>query len=124
MRWLLTLPVAIWRRLLLIGQGVLALLVLIGTGIGALFGGGGTLADRLKAKLTAPASLRRGMAVLRLFQPNLLLGTKLITCYANEGTAFVTRRHDRLGVLSRGDDFGGVFGPRVGMITGGGEFLP
>ena len=35
MRWLLTLPVAIWRRLLLIVQGVLALLVLIGTGIGA-----------------------------------------------------------------------------------------
>ena len=123
MRWLLTLPVAIWRRLLLIGQGLLALLVLIGTGIGALFGGGGTLADRLKAKLTAPASLRRGMAVLRLFQPNLLLGTKIITCYANDGTAFVTRREDVLDVLSRDDDFGVVYGPRMEMITGGENFF-
>src|SRR6476659_1525011 len=123
MRWLLTLPVAIWRRLLLIGQGILALLVLIGTGIGALFGGGGTLADRLKAKLTAPASLRRGMAVLRLFQPNLVLGTKLITCYANDGTAFVTRRNDVIEVLSRDDDFGVVYGPRMEMITGGENFF-
>jgi cytochrome P450 len=123
MQWLLNLPVALWRRLLLIGQGILALLALIGTGIGALFGGGGALADRLKAALTAPASLRRAMAVLRLFTPNLVLGKKLITCYANDGTAFVTRRPDVLDVLSRDDDFGVVYGPRMEMITGGENFF-
>ena len=49
MHWLLNLPVALWRRLLLIGQGIAALLVLIGVGLGALFGRGGSVGDRLKA---------------------------------------------------------------------------
>jgi cytochrome P450 len=123
MLWLLNLPVALWRRLLLIGQGLGALLMLIGAGIGALLRGGGPLADRLKDALTAPAALRRAMAVLRLFQPNLLLGTKIITCYDNDGTAFVTRRADVLDVLSRDEDFGVVYGPRMETITGGENFF-
>src|ERR1700684_440422 len=104
MQWLLNLPVALWRRLLLIGQGVGALLMLIGTGLGALFGGVGPLADRLKNALTAPASLRRAFAVARLFVPNLVLKTKVITAYDNEGTAFVARRADVIDVISRDED--------------------
>src|SRR4051812_13760409 len=122
MQWLLNLPVALWRRLLLIGQGLVALLALIGTGLGAL-SGKGTFAERLKDALTAPASLRRAMAVLRLFKPNLVLSTKLITCYDNDGTAFVTRRADVLDVLSRDEDFGVVYGPRMETITGGENFF-
>ena len=123
MGWLLNLPVALWRRLLLIGQGLAALVLLIGTGIGALFGAGGTAGGRIGAALTAPASLRRGFAVLRLFQPNLVLGRKLVTAYANNGTAIVTRREDLTDVLSRDDDFGVVYGPRMEMITGGENFF-
>src|SRR3954447_21102851 len=122
MQWLLNLPVALWRRLLLIGQGIVALLALIGTSLGAL-SGKGTLAERLKDARPAPASLRRAMAVLRLFKPNLVLSTKLITCYDNEGTAFVTRRADVIDVLSRDDDFGVVYGPRMETITGGENFF-
>ncbi|HEY1606665.1 MAG TPA: cytochrome P450 [Allosphingosinicella sp.] len=123
MHWLLNLPVALWRRLLLIGQGVGALLILIGVGIGALFGSGGSLGDRLKAALTAPANLRRGFAAARLFVPNLVLSKKLITAYENIGTAFVARRNDVLDVLSRDDDFGVVYGPRMETITGGENFF-
>jgi len=123
MGWLLNLPVALWRRLLLIGQGLAALLLLIGTGIGALFGAGGTAGSRIGAALTAPASLRRGFAVLRLFQPNLVLGRNLVTAYTNNGTAIVTRREDVTDVLSRDDDFGVVYGPRMEMITGGENFF-
>lgn len=123
MLWLLNLPVALWRRLLLIVQGVGGLVMLVGTGFGALFGSGGTLGDRLKARLAAPAALRRAMAVLRLFTPNFVIKTKIITCYDNDGTAFVTRRADVLDVLSRNDDFGVVYGPRMEMITGGENFF-
>ncbi|MDB5693045.1 MAG: cytochrome [Alphaproteobacteria bacterium] len=123
MQWLLNLPVALWRRLLLIGQGLLGLLVLIGTGLGALFASGGTLADRLKAALTAPASLRRAFAVARLFAPNLVLKTKIITAYDNDGTAFVARRADVIDVLSRDADFGVVYGTRMETITGGENFF-
>ena len=123
MGWLLNLPVALWRRLLLIGQGLAALLLLIGTGIGALFGAGGTAGSRIGAALTAPASLRRGFAVLRLFQPNLVLGRNLVTAYTNNGTAIVTRREDVTDVLTRDDDFGVVYGPRMEMITGGENFF-
>ena len=123
MHWLLNLPVALWRRLLLIGQGIGALLVLIGVGIGALFGSGGSAGDRLKAALTAPANLRRGFAAARLFVPNLVLSTKVITAYENIGTAFVFRRNDVLDVLSRDDDFGVVYDPRMETITGGENFF-
>ncbi|HEX5183690.1 MAG TPA: cytochrome P450 [Allosphingosinicella sp.] len=123
MHWLLNLPVALWRRLLLIGQGIAALLILIGVGIGALFGSGGSVGDRLKAALTAPANLRRGFAAARLFVPNLVLSTKVITAYENSGTAFVARRNDVLDVLSRDEDFGVVYGPRMETITGGENFF-
>jgi cytochrome P450 len=119
MQWLLNLPIALWRRLLLIGQGLGALLMLIGIGIGALLRGGGGLKDAL----TTPANLRRAFAVARLLQPNLVLSTKIITAYENEGTAFVMRREDVIDVLSRDADFGVVYGPRMEVITGGENFF-
>ena len=123
MQWLLNLPTVLWRRLLLILQGLGSLIMLIGTGIGALFGKGGTVGSRIAAALTAPASQRRAFAVLRLFQPNLVLGTQIITAYPNNGSAVVTRQADVIDVLSRDDDFGVVYGTRMEVITGGENFF-
>ena len=44
---LLNLPAALWRRLVLIGQGLSALLLLLGSGLGALFERGGTLGSQM-----------------------------------------------------------------------------
>lgn len=121
--WLLNLPVAIWRRLLLIGQGLAALAWLIGIGIAALFQSGGTWGSRVKDKATSPKGLRRAMAVARLLQPNLVGKFKIITAYENDGTAFVTRRKDVTDVLTRDEDFGVVYGPRMEAITGGENFF-
>lgn len=125
MGWLLNVPVALWRRLLLIGQGFGALALLIGSGIAALFGSGGTLGDRIGGAIGSPASQRRVFAVLRLLLPNVNLPFhyRLITCYDNIGTAIVTRRADVLDVLSREADFGVVYGPRMEAITGGENFF-
>lgn len=120
---LLNLPIALWRRLLLIGQGLAALLALIGTGLAASFGSGGTIGSRLGSALTSGAGQRRAFAVLRLFQPNLVLGIKFITAYGNGGTALVTRSEDVIDVLSRDDDFGVVYAPRMAMITAGSNFF-
>jgi cytochrome P450 len=121
--WLLNLPVALWRRLLLIGQGLGGLLWLIGVGIAAIFKSGGTWGSRVKDKATSSGGLRRAMAVARLLQPNLVLKAKIITAYENNGTAFVTRRKDVTDVLTRDDDFGVVYGPRMETITGGENFF-
>lgn len=123
MEWLLNVPVALWRRLLLIGQGLGALLLLLGGAIGALFGSGGTIADRLGAVLAGPVGQRRIFAVARLLLPNANLPFKLITCYDNIGTALSTRRADVVDILSRDADFGVVYGPRMEMITGGENFF-
>lgn len=124
MGWLLNLPVALWRRLLLIGQGNAALAMLVGGGFLALFGSGGTAGSRIGAVIGLPAGQRRLFAVLRLFQPNLTLPKiRLITCYDNIGTAIATRRADVIDILSRDDDFGVVYGPRMEMITGGENFF-
>jgi cytochrome P450 len=123
MHWVLNLPVVLWRHLLLIVQGVSALVMLLGAGAGALFGRGGTLPARLGASLTSPLSQRRLFAVLRLFAPNIVLKTRFVSAYANDGTALVSRRADVLDVLSRDEDFGVVYGPRMEMITGGSNFF-
>jgi cytochrome P450 len=123
MRWLLNLPGALWRRLLLVGQGLAALLMLLGTGLKALFGSGGTIASRLAAALTSATSQRRVFALLRLVAPNIVLKTKLVASYANNGTALVTRRSDVVEVLTRDQDFAVVYGPRMEMLTGGENFF-
>lgn len=123
MQWLINLPIALWRRLLLIFQGLGALLALIGIGFGAVIGSGGTVGSRLAAALTATPSQRKAFAVLRLFQPNLVLKLQFMTAYANNGTAVVTRRSDVTDVLTRDDDFGVVYGTRMEVITGGENFF-
>ncbi|HEY5710976.1 MAG TPA: cytochrome P450 [Allosphingosinicella sp.] len=120
---LFNLPAALWRRLVLIGQGLGALLLLIGAGLGALFGKGGTVGSRLGAAFTAPAGLRRAFAVLRLFQPNLVLKRKIVVSYDNGGTAVATRRDDVIEILSRDEDFEVVYQPRMEAITGGENFF-
>lgn len=123
MHWLLNLPKVLWRRLLLIVQGLGALLALIGTGVGALFGKEGTLGSRLGAVLGSMAGQRRIFAVLRLVPANLVLKRQIITAYPNNGTAIATRREDVIDILSRDADFGVVYGPRMEMITGGENFF-
>lgn len=121
--WLLNLPVVLWRRLLLLGQGIGAALMLAGDAVAALLRGSGPVGARLAALLAAPAGQRRVLAVLRLVQPNLRFGRVLVTAYANAGTAVVTRRTDVIDVLSRDDDFGVVYGPRMTTITDGENFF-
>lgn len=120
---LLNLPVALWRRLMLIWQGLAALTVLSWSCLFALFGKGGTAGSRLAMVFTAPSGQRRALALLRLFQPNLLLGRRFVTAYDNSGTALVTRREDVIDVLTRDDDFGVVYEPRMAMITAGENFF-
>jgi hypothetical protein len=69
-QWLLNLPIVLWRRLLLILQGLGALLALVATGIRALLGKGGTFGSRIAAALgssedAARRSLADGLAKLR-----------------------------------------------------------
>lgn len=123
MTWLLNLPFAVWRRLLLILQGCAALVMLAGTALGAIASGSGPLPARLGAALTSPSAQRRAFALLRLFAPILRLNTRIITSYDNRGTAIVSRRADVVDLLSRDDDFGVVYGPRMEMITGGENFF-
>lgn len=124
MLWLFNLPTVIWRRLLLIVQGLWALLRLIAAGIGALFGRGGTIGGRLGAAIGGPTGQRRVFAVLRLLQPNLVLRRRTIVAYPNNGiTAIASRRADVIDILSRDADFGVVYAPRMEMITGGENFF-
>lgn len=124
MQWLFNLPIVLWRRLMLILQGLWALLWLIGSGIAALFGGGGTIGSRLAATIGGPKGLRMVFAVLRLFLPNLVLHRAIITAYPSNGfTALATRRADVIDILSRDADFGVVYAPRMEMITGGENFF-
>ncbi len=124
MQWLLNLPTAIWRRLMLILQGLWSLLWLIAAGIGALLGKGGTVGSRLGAAIGGPEGQRKVFALLRLLQPNLVIKRKVIASYPNNGiTAIATRRSDVIDILSRDADFGVVYGPRMEMITGGENFF-
>ena len=120
---LLNLPAALWRRLVLIGQGLGALLLLLGSGVGALFKRGGTLGGRIAALFGAPAGQRRLFAVLRLLQPNLVLKRRFVAAYDNDGTAIVTRRNDVIEILTRDEDFEVVYAPRMEALTGGENFF-
>ncbi|TGE01222.1 cytochrome P450 [Methylobacterium nonmethylotrophicum] len=121
--WLLNLPVMLWRRLLLVGEGLGAALLLAGEAAAAISRGSGPVGARLAALFASPVGQRRVFAVLRLVQPNLRFGTVLVAAYANSGTAIVTRRDDVIDVLSRDDDFGVVYGPRMKAITDGENFF-
>jgi hypothetical protein len=64
--WLLNLPVVLRRRLLLLAEGIGALLLLAGSAVAALLRGSGPVGARLAALLTAPAGQRRVFAVPEL----------------------------------------------------------
>jgi cytochrome P450 len=115
--------VAIWVQISIWLSGLWALIRVIGIGIGALFGSGGTIASRAAAKLTAPDGQRLIFSFLRAFIPNLALSTKIITAYDNNGTVLVTRFDDVKDVLSRDGEFEVVYGPRMEKITGGANFF-
>jgi cytochrome P450 len=118
MNLVLNLPVAVWRWLAQQSAGLWSVL---------------WLAARLLPKLGAPGGLgaaagdpetqRHGFAVLRAFQPNLVLGRQLVKSYPNTGTVIVTRRGDVREVLERDDVFEVVYAPRMQMITGGANFF-
>ena len=117
---LVTAPLAVLFNWL---NGLWSLLRLIGVGLGAVFGSGGTVKSRLLAKLTAPQGQRTALTVLRAFLPNLVLSSALVKAYENTGTAIVTRREDVLDVLNRNDDFEVVYGSRMRKITDGENFF-
>jgi cytochrome P450 len=118
---LLNLPTALWRRFLLMGHGIAALVVLLAGGVAALVGG--DVRSRVAGVLTSPAGQRRLFAFLRLIQPNLVTRRVFVASYANKATALVTRSADVRDVLLRDDDFGVVYSPRMQMITDGEDFF-
>ena len=123
MSLLINLFAAVWTRLVLFGEGLAGLAGLAGAAGASLMGGQGSLASRFGAAAATPLGLRRAFAVLRAFQPNLLLSRKLVTAYDNSGTAVVSRFEDVVDVLSRDGEFEVVYGPRMEMITGGANFF-
>jgi cytochrome P450 len=114
---------ALARRLALFGIGTASVLRLLCIAIGAVFASGGTLAERLKAALATPHSLRLIFNVPLAFLPNLVIAKQFITAYPNKGTALVTRYEDVMEVLSRDGDFEVVYEPRMLDITGGENFF-
>lgn len=117
---LITAPLSILMNWL---NGLWSLLKLIGIGVSALFGSGGSIKSRLIDKVKAPAGQRLVLAVLRAFLPNIVLSASLVKAYRNSGTAIVTRREDVLDVLNRNDDFEVVYESRMRKITAGENFF-
>jgi cytochrome P450 len=109
---LLNLPVAVWRYLQQLGEGLVALVWLAATAL-----------SKGLAGLTSPEGQRRAFAALRAFQPNLVLNRQLVKAYDNTGTVIVSRREDVHDVLDRHDLFEVVYAPRMEMITGGANFF-
>ncbi|WP_422375468.1 cytochrome P450 [Roseibium sp.] len=109
--------VAIFQRLVIWGEGLWALVLLIGLGLKALFEG------KVAAFFLQPVTQRRVFAVLRAFVPNFSLKRQVMKAYENTGTAIVTRRSDVLDVLNRNADFEVVYGPRMRKLTAGENFF-
>lgn len=115
---LLNLPIAVVRYL---GQFL--------AGLGSLAWMAGAVSPKLGTKggiaaaLGSPEGQRHVFAVLRAFQPNLVLSQPLVKAYESTGTVIVTRRQDVREVLERDDVFEVVYAPRMEMITGGANFF-
>jgi cytochrome P450 len=114
---------ALARRLALLGIGTASVFRLLCIAIGAVFGSGGTVKERITKALTTPQSLRLIFNVPLAFLPNLVISKQFITSYPNNGTALVTRYEDVMEVLSRDGDFEVVYEPRMIDITGGENFF-
>lgn len=104
-------------------NGLWNLIKLIGLGLSAVFGSGGTIGSRLGAAFAAASGQRNALAILRAFILNLVLSKQLVKAYENNGTAIVTRRKDVLNVLDRNDDFEVVYETRMRKITAGENFF-
>ena len=117
---LITAPLSVLKSWL---SGLMAILKLIGLGLKATFGSGGSVKSRLGKTFAAASTQRTGFAVLQAFLPNLVLSRKVVKAYDNNGTAFITRRADVLDVLDRDEDFGVVYEPRMRKITDGENFF-
>jgi cytochrome P450 len=83
----------------------------------------GSINERIAPELLKPSSQLVIFAFARVFLPNLVLKKKLISAYANDGTAFVTRASDVIEVLDREADFAVVYEPKMRAITGGDNFF-
>src|ERR1700721_1627841 len=114
---------AVLRRLVLFGRGTVSFFRILFISLGAVFGSGGTVKERIANALTTPQSQRLAFDVLRAFFPNLVFSKQFITSYANNGAAIVTRYEDVVDVLSRDGDFEVVYKPRMIDITGGENFF-
>ncbi|WP_299689745.1 cytochrome P450 [uncultured Tateyamaria sp.] len=114
---ILNIFVAIYQRLAVWVEALLALGYLIFGGIGALVSGG------IAPFFLRANTQRRAFALLRGFWPNLSLNRVVMKCYDNTGTAVVTRRADVIEVLNRNADFEVVYGPRMRQLTEGDNFF-
>ena len=114
---LINLPIAVYRYLAQFVGGLGALVWLAAAAIPKLAAKGG-----VASVFATPEALRHAFAVLRAFQPNLVLSQVFVKAYDNTGTVIVTRRQDVREVLERSDVFDVVYGPRMEMITGGANF--
>ncbi len=123
MTYIQNLAVKIWLTIVVLFEGLWSLVRLIGIAIGALSGGEGSFKTRLRAALTATTGQRLVFGVLRAFLPNLAIKRSFVKAYENTSTVVVTRYEDVLEVLNRDDVFEVVYGPRMGEITGNGNFF-
>ncbi len=114
--------VAIWRTLAVWGQGLWALVKLIGIGLKAVFAGGG-IKTNLADAFAKVSTQRQALSVLRAFVPNLVLKQQFVKAYDNTGTVVVTRHEDCLDVLNRDADFEVVYGSRMRKLTEGNNFF-
>src|SRR4051812_26417577 len=115
--------VAAWTQIIIMLLGLWALIRVIGIGIGALFGSGGTIGSRLAIRLGSADGQRLIFGFLRAFIPNLPGSRRIVTAYDNNGTVLVTRFDDVKDVLSRDGEFEVVYGPRMEKITAGSNFF-
>ena len=104
------------------GEGLWALVQMIGLAGKAAVGGGG-FAQTLGASLKEVPNQRKIFGILRAFLPNLSLKRQLVKSYDNTGTVVITRSEDCLDVLSRNEDFEVVYGTRMRKLTDGENFF-
>lgn len=107
----------LFQRIIILLEGLYALLFLIIMGLGALVSGG------IGAFFLKPATQRKAFALLRAFLPNISLKKVIMKCYNNTGTAVVTQRRDVIDVLDRNEDFEVVYGARMRQLTMGENFF-
>lgn len=123
MNFILNFISKIFMTIIILLNGIFSLLGVIGRGIGAALGSGGTWKTRVAGVFTSPGGQRLVFNFLRAFIPNLVIGKVFVKAYENTGTAVISRNDDVKEVLNRDEDFEVVYGPRMRTITGGENFF-